>query len=183
MRDAIADEDDDAAEFADDNLGPTGLGLLTLGLFIGGRYSDDQRFRDTSYDLAVAFTVNLGYTAALKAITRRERPKGSNDKSFPSGHASNAFALASVADAHYGKQVGLPAYIAASLIGLSRLRKNAHWLSDVVGGAALGHIVGRAVVRQNDEPLETQMISLGGRVGVMPSIGPGFKGIIMGVNF
>jgi hypothetical protein len=182
VRDAIADEDDAAAEFADDNLGPTGLGLITLGLFIGGRYSGDQRFRDASYDLGVAFTVNLGFTWALKEIVGRERPNGSNDESFPSGHTSNAFALASVADAHYGKNVGIPAYALASLIGLSRLRSNAHWLSDVVAGASLGHLVGRAVVRQNDEPLDTQMITLGG-IGMMPSVRPGFKGVVMGMNF
>ena len=54
VRDAIADEDDETANLADDYLGPVGLSLVTLGLFIGGRYSEDQRFRDMSYDLSVA---------------------------------------------------------------------------------------------------------------------------------
>jgi membrane-associated phospholipid phosphatase len=182
VRDAIADEGDDLANFADDNLGPTGLGVLTLGLFIGGRFSDDDRFRAMSYDLGVAALVNLGYTAVLKAAVSRERPNGSDDDSFPSGHTSNAFALASVADAHYGKEVGIPAYLLASLIGASRLRSNAHWLSDVVAGAALGYIVGRSVVRQNNEPLGSAG-SLIESAHVMPILAPGFQGVQVAMTF
>ena len=54
VRDAIADEDDELAEFADDYLGPAGLGVVTLGLFVGGRYAESPRFRAMSYDLGVA---------------------------------------------------------------------------------------------------------------------------------
>jgi len=182
VRDEIADEGDETADFAADNLGPVGLGLVTLGLFIGGRRSTDQRFRDMSYDLGVAFVVNLGYTGVLKAVAGRERPDGSDDASFPSGHTSNAFALASVASAHYGKSVGIPAYGLASLVGLSRLRSNAHWLSDVVAGAALGHLVGLAVVRQNGSPFSIRL-SAQRSVSFMPSLDSSFRGVVMGMNF
>ena len=182
VRDEIADEDDEAADFAGDYLGPIGLGLVTLGLFVGGRYSEDQRFRDMSYDLSVAFVVNLGYTGALKAAIGRERPNESDDDSFPSGHTSNAFALASVASAHYGNSVGVPAYGLASLIGLSRIRGNAHWLSDVVAGAALGHLVGRAVVRQNGSPLSIKLSAMRS-VDIAPSLDPSFRGVVVGMNF
>ena len=182
VRDEIAKEDDDAADFAADYLGPAGLGLVTLGLFIGGRYSEDQRFRDMSYDLSVAFVVNLGYTGVLKAAAGRERPNESDNYSFPSGHTSNAFTLASVASAHYGKSVGIPAYGLASLIGLSRIRGNAHWLSDVVAGAALGHLVARAVVRQNGSPLSIKL-SATRSVDITPSLDPSFRGVVMGMNF
>jgi membrane-associated phospholipid phosphatase len=182
VRDAIADEGDDLADFADDNLGPTGLGVVTLGLFIGGRYSGNTRFRAMTYDLGVATFVNLGYTGVLKAAVSRERPNESDDDSFPSGHTSNAFALASVADAHYGRKVGIPAYLLASLVGASRLRSNAHWLSDVVAGAALGHIVGRAVVRQNDKPLSSGE-KAEKRVTFMPVLTAGFRGVTVGVSF
>jgi hypothetical protein len=182
VRDAIADDDDEAADFSGDYLGPVGLGLVTLGMFIGGRYSEDPRFRDMSYDLSVAFVVNLGYTGALKAAIGRERPNESDDDSFPSGHTSNAFTLASVASAHYGNSVGVPAYGLASLIGLSRIRGNAHWLSDVVAGAALGHLVGRAVVRQNGSPLSIKL-SATRSVDIAPSLDPSFRGVVVGMNF
>jgi membrane-associated phospholipid phosphatase len=96
-----------------------------------------------------AFVVNWGYKTALKAAVKRERPNGEDDKSFPSGHTSNAFALAAVAERHYGWKVGVPAYAVASLVAVSRLQRNKHDLSDVVAGAAVGYIVGRTVVRVN----------------------------------
>jgi hypothetical protein len=182
VRDAIADEEDELADFADDNLGPTGLGVVALGLFVGGRFSDDARFRAASYDLAMAAVTTVGYTAALKAAVGRERPDGSGDDSFPSAHTSNAFALASVADAHYGAKVGVPSYLLASLIGASRLRSNAHWLSDVLGGAALGHIVGRAVVRQNSKGLGGSETS-GPSTSVHLVLAPGFQGVQVAMRF
>jgi hypothetical protein len=182
VRDTIADEDDTLADFAEDNTGPIGLGVLTLGLFIGGRFSEDPRFRDMSYDLAVAGVVNLGYTGALKATVSRERPNDEDENSFPSGHTSSPFAFASVASAHYGMKVGIPAYVAASAIGISRLRNDDHWLSDVVAGAALGSLVGWTVVRQNDRLMKDQG-SLNRTVSIMPILGPGFLGVQAEVNF
>jgi membrane-associated phospholipid phosphatase len=38
------------------------------------------------------------------------------------------------------------AYGAASLIGLSRISENKHWISDVFAGAAIGYLSGRLVV-------------------------------------
>lgn len=182
VRGEIAAEDDDLADLADDNLGPTGLGYVALALFIGGQFSEDARFRAMTYDLGVAAANTFGFTQVLKASVGRERPNGRNDYSFPSGHTSNAFALASVADAHYGKKVGLPAYAAASLIGVSRLRKDAHWLSDIVAGAALGYLTGRTVVRQNNEPRQH-----GAKprkiVRITPTLGPSFGAIFVEMTF
>ena len=47
---------------------------------------------------------------ALKYTVRRERPDGSNNKSFPSGHSASAFATATVLHRHYGWKIGVPAY-------------------------------------------------------------------------
>jgi membrane-associated phospholipid phosphatase len=101
--------------------------------------------------VAQAFMVNAAWTGALKYGVRRERPDGSNRRSFPSGHTSNAFAWATIADHHYGHKLGLPAYAVAGLIGVSRLEKNVHHLSDVLAGATLGYVVGRTVVRGDGE--------------------------------
>ena len=53
---------------------------------------------------------------ALKYTVRRERPDGSNNKSFPSGHAASAFATATVLQRHYGWKVGAPAYALGSYV-------------------------------------------------------------------
>ncbi len=107
-----------------------------------------------SYDLIGAAIVNAGYTGLLKVTVRRERPDGSNEQSFPSGHASNAFTMATVAERHYGWKVGAPAYALAVAIGYSRMVRDKHYLSDVVAGATVGCIVGRTVVRVNDRALD-----------------------------
>ena len=91
-------------------------------------------------------------------------------------------AIASVASAHYGMKVGIPAYVAASAIGVSRLRSNDHWLSDVVAGAALGSLVGWTVVRQNDKPTKHAGLSKK-TVRIMPIVAPGYQGVQVEVNF
>jgi membrane-associated phospholipid phosphatase len=151
---------------------PTAAALLILG-----HSSSDPRFRGVSYDMAQAFVVNGLYTTVLKAAVGRERPDGSNNLSFPSGHASNAFAWATVANHHYGAKVGIPAYALAGLIGVSRLESNAHHLSDVVAGAALGVIVGRSVVRQDGETLRRKAT-----ISVMPMTDASGSGLGAGLS-
>lgn len=119
-----------------------------------GRLSHDHpRFRNGTYDIAQVFLINAVYTTAIKYASYRLRPDGSNHLSFPSGHTSNAFAWATVANHHYGPKLGVPAYLFAALIGVGRMEKNVHWLSDVVGGASMGYLVGRTVVRKDSEGL------------------------------
>jgi membrane-associated phospholipid phosphatase len=129
---------------------PRWSGALVGALFVGGRFATGTRFRAASYDWLEAYLVTLGYTELLKDLVGRTRPNGQHDTSFPSGHASNAFALAAVADGHYGWKPATAAYAVATLIAVSRLQQNAHYLSDVLGGATLGYIVGRSVVRVNN---------------------------------
>ena len=38
------------------------------------------------------------------------------------------------------------AYSAATLIGLSRIKQNAHWLTDLIAGAANGFLAGKNIV-------------------------------------
>jgi membrane-associated phospholipid phosphatase len=127
--------------------------LAVVAIFTGGRLAHGPRFRAMTYDLANAAIVNLAYTEILKVTVRRERPDGSNNQSFPSGHASDGFAWATVFERHYGWKLGAPAYALAATMGYSRLVRDKHYLSDVVAGAALGYIVGRTVVRVNSKPL------------------------------
>ncbi len=60
--------------------------------------------------------------------------------SFPSGHASAAFSGASFIQKRYGWQYGIPAYLAASFVGYSRVEADQHYVEDVLAGAAIGII-------------------------------------------
>jgi membrane-associated phospholipid phosphatase len=130
-------------------------------LFLAGRFSPQGPFRAMTYDFTQALIVTEAYTGLLKYGVHRPRPDGSDNLSFPSGHTSAAFSLATVAEHHYGWKVGVPAFALASCIGLTRIESNKHNLSDVVAGAALGIIVGRTVGRlDGDRPAKKSTLSI-----------------------
>lgn len=126
--------------------GGTVLGI-TAGFLVAGQFAPGDRFRSATYDMSQAVLVNGLYTFALKNAVGRQRPHSADRLSFPSGHTSNAFAVATVWARHYGVKGAVPAYTFASLIGVSRLASGKHHLSDVVAGATLGYAVGRTVTR------------------------------------
>jgi membrane-associated phospholipid phosphatase len=158
-----------------DFLGGAAIAPTAIALFVAGRFAPQGRFRAASYDLAQALIVTELYTMGLKYGVQRTRPDGSNQLSFPSGHTSAAFTLATVAGRHYGWRVGVPAYLLASGIGLSRIETNKHYLSDVLAGATIGVIVGRTVGRLNDERPEAKR-----HLAIGPATDP--HGTGMGVN-
>ena len=67
------------------------------------------------------------------------RPFGRGGTSFPSGHTSCAFTAATSLSLSF-RCAGLQTLFFgwAILIGLQRIYTGAHWLSDVLAGAALG---------------------------------------------
>jgi membrane-associated phospholipid phosphatase len=132
--------------------GGLAIGGLTLGFFAAGRLASGDRFRAATYDVSQAIIVTELYTTALKLAIRRERPDGSNHLSFPSGHASSAFAIAGVISHHYGLRAEIVSYSVASFIALSRCAANKHHFSDVIAGSGLGLAVGRTVARRNGRP-------------------------------
>ena len=86
-------------------------------------------------------------TEILKVSVPRLRPDNSDLAAFPSGHASASFSLATVAASYWGWEVGVPAYLAAGFVGYTRMESRKHYLSDVLFGAGLGIISGRAVYK------------------------------------
>lgn len=85
-----------------------------------------------------------------------------SNQSFPSGHATEAFTLASVVAARSsGWLIPTLAYTGACLVAYDRVNDRAHFPSDVVADAALGIAVGRFVVaRHQPEPQGTPQVEL-----------------------
>jgi membrane-associated phospholipid phosphatase len=162
--------------------GPVYSTLFVAGMFTAGRFAGGPRFRAMTYDMLDAAVVNFTYTQILKVTVGRERPDGSDNQSFPSGHTSQAFAMATVAERHYGWKIGVPAYALAGLMGASRIHQDKHWLSDVVAGATLGYIAGRTVVRLNSRPLE-RLTSGGAKLSVSPIVSRRACGLQMSMVF
>jgi hypothetical protein len=114
--------------------GGLGIGITAIQLFV------DQK-NGLKHGRAIALTALSHVTLAL--IAHRARPAGRADylpfkSSWPSGHASSAFATAESLAYAYGWWVGVPMNALAIAISAGRVSENAHWLSDVVSGAALG---------------------------------------------
>jgi len=157
---------------------PGYLAAIVSSAFVAGRMTEDNRFKAMSYDLAQGYVLTTAMTAALKHGIGRARPDGTDNMSFPSGHASTAFMYATVLSHYYGLNAAIPAYALAGFVGISRVERNAHNLSDVVAGATLGYIVGRTVVRKQEaEPEKEHQFTWA------PSVSPDGAGVTFAFSF
>lgn len=92
------------------------------------------------------FTVLPGVTARLK--DQGARLQRHDPWSFPSGHATLSFAIATVWGLSEPRwYVWLPGTLWASSVALSRVWKGVHYPGDVLGGMVLGIVVGVGVHR------------------------------------
>jgi membrane-associated phospholipid phosphatase len=124
------------------------LGGGTAVIALDGWVGHDEEKLGLAKDLGLALGATSGTVALLKATVSRERPDGLNDRSFPSGHSANSFAVATVLDRRYGGVVRWIAYGAAAFVAASRVIGNHHWFSDVVAAAVIGRFYGRLVTME-----------------------------------
>jgi membrane-associated phospholipid phosphatase len=118
-------------------------GAFALTMYVIGRAAHNARVGALGADLVDAQIVNGILTQGLKYAVNRTRPNGSNH-SFPSGHTSATFATAAVIQRHYGWKVATPFYALGTYVSASRMVDHQHFASDVIFGAALGIVSGRA---------------------------------------
>ncbi|SNT70178.1 phosphatase PAP2 family protein [Psychrobacter sp. LV10R520-6] len=132
-------------------------------------YKDDKSGRQQFYQ---AFGTNLAVTYGLKAIINKERPNGSDDKSFPSSHTSVAFQGASFIHKRYGLEYSIPAYIGAGFVAYSRLEADEHDAVDVLAGAALGIASSMYLTKNYNDQLY-----------IAPSLAPDYYGLTVHYQF
>lgn len=147
------------------------LAALTFGV---GALSHNEETTRTGETLLETLGFSESATLGLKLAFNRKRPNGGNH-GFPSGHASRTFAVATVLETLHGPLVGIPSYLLAGLISFSRLDENAHNLSDLVFGAALGSAVGWGTAHFHKKG-DTNLL-------VLPMINNGVGGILVSSIF
>ncbi|MDO8542588.1 MAG: phosphatase PAP2 family protein [Opitutaceae bacterium] len=90
-----------------------------------------------AWELTKSGLITMSVSVALKYTVKARRPN--NDPySFPSGHVAISFVSAEYLRKRYGWQYGVPAYVAASFVGYSRVRANEHYFRDVAAAGAIG---------------------------------------------
>jgi len=175
-----------------------GLGAAaTAGIFFGaGLIFKDERARDTGYLAACAMAQSFLVDYVIKGMTGRQRPFVADGEdhwagpsgffkrcypdndgfydSFPSGHSTWAFSLATVVAMQYRHRPWVPvlAYTIAVGVGLSRVTMDRHWMSDVFVGAVVGHLIARLVVRSHNC-----------RQRLVPVLGCSGRGITLGFYY
>lgn len=165
---------------------PLGSGLISipaLGVFyVVGAINKNQRAKETGMKGLEAYVITAVLTTVVKEIAHRHRPYqdmipdphawdgplkwggpygifGYN--SFPSGHSSAIFAVATVVGLEYWDTKWVPAvsFGLAGFTALYRLAVNDHWASDVLFGSALGYAVGSMVFFNAHKNLEIIPVS------------------------
>lgn len=147
------------------------LATTAIGTYAYGRMFDHPRVAAVGGDLIEAESIAGVSTLAVKVAVHRTRPDGES-RSFPSGHAAGTFAAATVLQRHFGWKAGVPAYTGASLVSIARLQANSHYPTDIIIGAAIGILCGRAGTFD----------LAGHRVRLSPALAPGTAGVTVGVG-
>jgi membrane-associated phospholipid phosphatase len=114
-------------------------------VYATGRLKDQPRVSHVGMDLLQALLISEGMTQLIKVSVQRERPDGSSNNSFPSGHAADTFAFATALERHLNWRYVVPAYAFSSYVAFSRVPADRHWFSDAMFGTAVGIIAGRTV--------------------------------------
>ena len=144
---------------------PFGNGRYTIPslglLYIYGHFFDDWKSRKVALLSIESFVITHCFVQTLKFSGHRHRPTtgdpyntwngpsfSNHNLSFPSGHASSAFAIATVIASEYDDIMVIPplAYGIATLTALSRVNDNDHWTSDIFLGSAIGYFTAKAIV-------------------------------------
>ena len=117
----------------------------------GGRYlglKPKHDFLHQTINIAISNVIMCGIVKTMKHTFKEERPDGSDQFSFPSGHTATAFTNAAVLFYEY-KDANIwyasSGFLFAATTGFLRIANNKHYTSDVLAGAGIGIGVGLAV--------------------------------------
>lgn len=127
--------------------------------YLIGRFTKNERMRETGRIGTEALVHSFIVTHAVKKITGRRRPEDGDGQgdffkgrvSFPSGHAMMSWSLAAVIahEYHDKKLVVLGAYASALAVNAGRTMAQKHFLSDSLVGSVSGYLLGTYLYHRN----------------------------------
>ena len=143
------------------NYGIVAMAGTVGGLYLWGRATHDEHKREAGILSGEAAVNGLIVTTTLKYATGRERPDVDSARgefwksgtSFPSGHATAAWAVASVISHEYpGPLTKVFAYGAATAITVARVQGKNHFPADAFLGSGIGWLAGWQAYRAHHNP-------------------------------
>lgn len=100
-----------------------------------------NNLKRTTYSYVASAGIMAIIVNSIKYTAKVERPDGSSNNSFPSGHTANSFMNATFLHKEYGlvnPAYSIAGYSMSTFTGLGRNLNNRHWISDVLAGAGIG---------------------------------------------
>ncbi len=113
---------------------------MMLGLKAFG-YESRSKWGPMLVSDAFSVAIMAGLVNGIKYTVQRPRPDGSAYNSFPSGHTATSFMTATLLHKEYGWRspwFSIGGYTVATVSAVSRILNNKHWMTDLIGGAAIG---------------------------------------------
>ena len=136
------------------------------GLYLVGAFLDNDKLKRVSLLSLETFGITALLTTGVKRLSGRRRPLSdkqefawrgpsfsSKNTSFPSGHTSSMFAIATTISLEFPEEplVSILAYTTAGLTSFARLNDNEHWVSDAFFGACLGYFISKTVMKLHSD--------------------------------
>lgn len=113
--------------------------IYFFGMLAHYQLSHTEKSKERAIFMAKSSLYSAAFTHTLKFAWQDPRPNNPDSKdSFPSGHATAAFAFASTVGIEHGPYWGAGAYALAAFVGLSRMNDNRHRLNEIIAGGAIG---------------------------------------------
>jgi membrane-associated phospholipid phosphatase len=126
---------------------------------LAGKLTGNGRTEKTGWLAAQAVLHSHAVAQLLKFAAGRERPDSgpgrgvfwNGEQSFPSGHATTTWAVATVISRQYRDRplVRYGVYALPLAVSAARLGARRHFASDLVAGATIGHLIGRSLFRRH----------------------------------
>lgn len=168
-----------------DEFGHARMQWVTGGLFLATLATDDTRLQDAAFTSFQSGVYAMLFSGAVKGALGRVRPHEidnpatfrpfSGHRSFPSGHTTLAFAIATPWVVYYPGPLTYGLMGVSAGTAVSRLTTEHHWFTDVVAGAAIGTLTGYWLAKRHlrdTTPLQ-----------VTPVLGPDGGGISVTLQF
>jgi len=174
---------DQSSKYFFDPLGSGLYSIPALGVFyLSGMIWKNDKAKETALKGVEAYVLTVVFTTLIKQVAHRHRPYHDDPanpwawegpfrwdgpespfdyNSFPSGHSSAIWSIATVIGLEYWETKWVPAlcFSLAGVTAVYRLAVNKHWASDVLFGSALGYSIGALVYHNNFKKFQVLPVS------------------------